>query len=437
LGEHEYGENDYDYSGPIQMDFSNYTLGHIVKDGHSYSNPPEKIKVRKQIYWRIYDLGWNAELFKETEISLGNDNYYNRNGTERAKIERYGKKYSWIAYFENAGLRNDLGLLDNDWDRFRISGADIDPSFPAKPKGELFIKHDLLGNRATPLEDWYENGDMPFIEGYLSMKDINGNIGEWICLDGYASQEDVPTERHRFTFIRSLLIKEKDYDEAIDFLKKQNLGGRWIPEKHKNYYTYAGELYYCPDSTSENDTTLEFITAKKKIKIKRGDPGYFPSVIFDMEGDKVSLRNEFPVEIEREISEIKEFKVLMPVMEYNWEGYHSHLNNAGHSTIVAKEVANHLNLINQPQTFDLFESDGNTASINIYHHDDYNNNHCLVYLRKDLLNKFLSEKKLRFVWAIWGEREVKFKTNERRHEFFTAHPFKEHQVFQKIIEYEK
>lgn len=435
LGEHDYGEKDYDYSGPIQMDFSNYTLGQIVKDGGSYSNPPEKIKVRRQIYWRIYDLGWNAELFKEAETALGNDNYYNRGRTERAKIERYGKKYSWIAYFENAGLRDDLGLLDRDWDRFRISGADIDPSFPSKPKGELFIKDDLLGDRATPLVDWYENGGMPFIENYLSMKDIAGNDGEWICLDAYASQEDVPAERHRFTFIRSFLIKEEEYLEVIDLLKKQNLGGRWLPEKHENYYSYAGELYYCNESTSSNYTTFEFITAKKKIKIKKGEPGYYPSVFWDTEGDEIGLRKEFPDEIEREVSEIKEFEVLMPVMEYNWEGYHSHLNDAGHSTIVAKEVANHLKLVNQAQTFDLFESNGDKASFNIYYHDDYNNNHSLVYLRKDLLDKYLSENKLKFVWAIWGEREVTFKTNERRHEFFTAHPFKEHQVFQKVIEY--
>jgi hypothetical protein len=435
LGEHDYGENDYDYSGPIQMDFSNYTLGHIVKDGSSYSNPPEKIKVRRQIYWRIYDLGWNAELFKEAETALGNDNYYNRGRTERAKIERYGKKYSWIAYFENAGLRDDLGLMDRDWDRFRISGADIDPSFPSKPKGELFIKDDLLGDRATPLVDWYENGGMPFIEDYLSMKDVAGNNGEWICLDAYASQEDVPAERHRFTFIRSFLIKEEEYLEVIDLLKKQNLGGRWLPEKHENYYSYAGELYYCNDSTSSNYTTFEFITAKKKIKIKKGEPGYYPSVFWDTEGDEIGLRKEFPDEIEMEVSETKEFEVLMPVMEYNWEGYHSHLNDAGNSTIVAKEVANHLKLVNQAQTFDLFESNGDKASFNIYYHDDYNNNHSFVYLRKDLLDKYLSEKKLKFIWAIWGEREVTFKTNERRHEFFTAHPFKEHQVFQKVIEY--
>jgi len=251
------------------MDFSNYTIGRIVKDGGSYSNPPEKIKVRKQIYWRIHDLGWDSEYFKKAEKSLSNANYYNRGRTERAKIERYGKKYSWIAYFENAGLRDDLDLLDNEWERFRISDADIDPSFPSKPISELFIKEDLLGDRNKPLIDWYEKGGMPFIEDYLSIKNLPNNNGDWICLDGYISQDDATAERHRFTFMRSVLIKEDDYDEVFKLLEKQNMGGRWFPEKHTNYYTYSGELFYCPDSTYENFTSLEFITAKKKVKIKK------------------------------------------------------------------------------------------------------------------------------------------------------------------------
>ncbi|NQY06706.1 MAG: hypothetical protein HRT68_11105, partial [Flavobacteriaceae bacterium] len=434
-GEHDYGDKEYDYSGPLRMDFSNYTLGRIVKDGGSYSNPPEKIKVRKQIYWRIYDLGWDSDYFKEAETALGNSNYYGGGRTERAKIERYGKKYSWIAYFENAGLRDDLGLLDNEWDKFRISDADIDPSFPSKPNGELFIKDDLLGDRTKPLVDWYENGGMPFIENYLSIENITEDKGEWICLDGYIGQDDVPAERHRFTFIRSLLIKEEDYNDVFSLLKKQNMGGRWLPEKHENYYTYAGELFYCPDSTYDNFTTLEFITAKKKVKIKKGEPGYFPTVLWDDDSDGISLKEEFPDEIEREVSETKEFEVLLPVMEYNWEGYHSHLNDAGNSTVVAKEIANHLKLIDQPQTFDLFETNGDKASFNINYYNNYNNSHKLVYLRKDLLNKFLIEKKLKFIWIVWGERDVRFKTDKRRQDFFTAHPFKEHQVFQKVIEY--
>lgn len=437
LGEFDYGEKDYGYDGPIHMDFSNYTIGRIVKDGGSYSDPPEKQKVRRQIYWRIYDLGWNAELFEEAEKSLGNDNYYNRGRTEQATVERYGKKYSWIAYFENAGLRDDLGLLDRDWDRFRLSDADIDPSFPEGPKNELFFTHNLLGEKTTPLVDWYENGGMPFIKEYLTVNNLKGNNGEWICLDSYIGQEDMSVERNRFTFIRGLIVNESDYDNVIKLLNIQSMGGRWLPEKRENYYTYAGELYIFNDATYDNQTTLEFETAKKKIKIKKGEPGYYPSVFFDLEDNKISTREEFPEEIEKEVSEIKEFDALMPVMEYNWESYHSSTNNAGHITIPDKEIANHLKLISQPQTFDLLDSDGNIASLNLKYHSDYNNSHSFVYIRQDLLDKYLKETNSKYIWIIWGERDVRFKTEERRQEYFKDNPFKQHQVFQKVIEYGK
>ena len=166
LGEFDYENNEIQYSGPIQMDFSNYTIGSIVKDGHSYSDPPEKKKVRRQIYWRIFDLGWNEELFKDIDSIIGRGGF-DSSRTQKPKLERYGKKYSWIAYFENVGIRKDLGLLEKDWDDFRISDADIDPSFPANPLNEEFVTEDLLGDRTVELLDWYSNGGLPSINHYL------------------------------------------------------------------------------------------------------------------------------------------------------------------------------------------------------------------------------------------------------------------------------
>lgn len=433
LGEFDYGDHDYGYARPIKMDFSNYTIGRIVADGHSYSNPPEKIKVRKQIYWRIYDLGWTEDLFKEIEKELGEDNYYGRGRTEQATVERYGKKYSWIAYYENAGLRSDLGLMDKDDNRPRLSDADIDPSFPAKSKEDFFFIHDLLGDREVPLVDWYENGDNPFIKEYLTVKDLKGNAGDWVCLDAFISQEDVSAERYRFAFIRGLIVKESDFPEVMTYLTNQSMGGRWLPEKKENYYTFAGELYFCSEATCDNERALRFELESKKVKVKRGEPGYYPRVFW--ESSERDFKTEFPDEIEMQIPEYNEFSVLLPVMEYNWESYHSVVNDAGHTTVVGKEIANYLGLINQPQTFDLLDIDGKPASINIEFHKDYNNSHSFVYIRKDLLDKYLSETNSKFVSVIWGERDVRFKTDERREEFFETHPFTEYKVFQEIIEY--
>ncbi|WP_278354073.1 MULTISPECIES: hypothetical protein [Bacteroidota] len=61
--------------------------------------------------------------------------------------------------------------------------------------------------------------------------------------------------------------------------------------------------------------------------------------------------------------------------------------------------------------------------------EDYNNNDSFVYIRKDLLDQFLAETKSQFVYTVWGECEVRFKTNERQEEFFKAHPYKNDKKF--------
>ena len=432
-GEMEFDEERIGYFSPLHMDFNNYTIGRLVKGGGSYANPPEKIKVRNQIIWRLHDLGWDYKLFEDVEKYVGNGHYSTRH--ERDKIERYGKKYSWIAFFENAGLRSDLGLLPDEWDEFRISDADIDPSFPERPINEAFISHDLLGDRDSLLSDWYENGGMPHLEEYLVQSNIRGCPGEWVCLDGFIVQEDVSVGRERFAFIRGFLIDEENFNKAVSSLQKQDLGGGWLPEKRANYYTYAGELYLFDQAAYDNTVMLEFEVGRRKKTVKPGDEGYLPALLLKDDEDGIRIETDVPVEIEIEVPEIEEFEVTMPVMDYNWESYHSSVNEAGHETVVVKEIASYLKLISQPQSFDLLHQDGTKASINIHYHKETNNSHTLVYLRKDLFDKYLTENRLKYVWAIWGERQIAFENDEQRKEFFDKHPFKDYQVFQKIIEY--
>jgi hypothetical protein len=52
----------------------------------------------------------------------------NGRSNEAGKIDRYGKKYSWIVFFELAGYREDNGLLHEFFTKHdRIPEADIDP----------------------------------------------------------------------------------------------------------------------------------------------------------------------------------------------------------------------------------------------------------------------------------------------------------------------
>lgn len=417
-------------SEPISMDFSNYTIGRIVKNGHSYSNPPEKKKVRRQIYWRIYNLGWNKEQFDKVNNRIREDNYHSSR-SEQPNIERYGKKYSWIAYFEIAGLQSDKNLLDNDWERFRLSDADIDPTFPIKQKNKKFIVKDYLGDRNLSLIDWYKDGGKPAINEYLKIDNLQNNNGNWICLDGFIVQEDKKINREVFSFIRGLLIKDDDYSAVVEHLTNIDFGRMNLPDVRSNYYSFAGELFSIEDSTVENLCELRFDISRKKVKVKKGEPGYFHNVFFENN----EIKHSFPkfAEIDRITS--KEYEVLLPVMSYNWEGHHSVLNDAGHETIVARELANHLKLIDKPQTFNLFDENENLASQNIRYHKDFNNNHHFVYLREDLLNKFLLDNNYKLVWAIWGERQVNFKDWDGRRKFHSDNDISDLQIFSEVIEY--
>lgn len=431
-GEHDYGDRDYGYNEPMRMDFSNYTIGAIVPNGHSYSNPPEKQQVRRQIYWRIYDLGWESEKFADAEKGIENESHYNSR-TEKPKIERYGKKYSWIAYHEIYGYREDNDLVKEEWPDFRASESDIDPSFPVLPENKPFIEDDILGNREMSLLDWYNDDALPSLSDYLVANNLNEANNDWVCLDGFISQEDKKYNRETFVFIRGMIVKMDDYNEFSNLIEAKDFRSNRIPSVSENYYTYASEMNTLHEATYDNFRTIEFEIGRKKKVIKKGEPGYYPRVFFDKEGITKSQPDEMIVD---EI-QTKEFEILMPVAQYNWETYHSSLNQAGHQYVVSKELSFHLNLIDAPQTFNLFEKNGELASINLRYRKDYNTNQHFVYIKKDLFNKFLEENGYKFIWGLWGEKQFSFEGHNTIRQFISENNIEGYKTFKQVVPYDK
>ena len=429
-GEYDYGDKDYGYNEPMRMDFSNYTIGTIVPKGHSYSNPPEKQKVRRQIYWRIYDLGWESEKFTKAEEGIGNENHRNSR-TEKPKTERYGKKYSWVAFYELYGFREDNNLVKKEWSNFRPSQSDIDPTFPEFPENKVFIDEDFLGDRSTPLIDWYNNAEQPKLDFYLTVNNLDQRGNDWVCLNGFLSQRDKGHNREQFIFIRGIIVKENEYDEFLNLLQKKDFRSGKILGGSENYYTYAGEMNTVEEATYSNFREVQFEISRQKKIVKKGDKGYYHNFSFD--GDGLTMNN--PSEIEIEEVTTKDFEILLPVAEYNWESHHSSVNHAGHQSVVSKEFSLHLNLINQPQTFNLFEKNGTLASINLRYYEDYNTNQHFVYLRKDLFDKFLKDNNYKFIWNFWGERQFNFDEYGAVNEFIQENDLDGHKEFKKIKPY--
>jgi hypothetical protein len=424
-------EGEYrDGNAPIQMDFENYTLGRLVEGRSNYDfEHGEYNIVRANIFWRIYDLGYLLETFGEIDKWIAREHWQHGRAADGGKTDRYGKKYSWIAFYELAGFRQDQGLLREWYEDGRISDADIDPSFPVELQQYNLIRTDLLGNRNVPVEEWILHGGLPHLEPYLTVDKLCGEQGPWVLLDGYIAQENAEANRRRITFPRGFIVKAEEAEQIVERLNQQDIGGRRLPEVPEDYYTYAGEIPWCDLYPHNGPGELSFVVDTRVIKdlteklvlFRNNEPisedeerEFWNSIVVGdadfMEVIEAASRERglemktCTVTIEREASEYQSFEVLIPVRYNNWEGYHSAIIPGRNVATPAKEIAEHLNLCGQPQTFDLFEKSRRRASIAFRYGDDWHTVQKLTYLRQDLLERFLNETSSELIWVICGER---------------------------------
>jgi len=458
-------EGEYrDGNAPLMMDFENYTLGTLVPERANYDYKDRKYQiVRANIFWRIYDLGYSLKTFGEVDKQIARGDF--RRGEDNAgRIDRYGKKYSWIAYYELYGHRLDKGYLKSSWrhQEPRPSEIDIDPSFPDLPHNIRIISKDLLGKRSTSLNGWIQKGKVPDFLPYLKMKNLDKENGPWIPLDGFMLQEEKSTHRRLFAFLRSFMIGSDKCDSFLKHLETQYLGNRWLVEIPEDYYTFAGEVPWGETFSENGRTCVEFTIGHMINKVKQPRfifrkkgkeiPGYELSSILR----KVTTPSEDKDKFESEISKVFEeekitlektevvvdqkkpilegFDILIPVRKNNWESYHSATNPGQHSVIPAKEIALTLCLKIGLPNWDLYDSDWKRASITTAWGESWQNNNTFCYLRQDLLDKYLKEQKMKLVWALWGEREARFDFDERNSATPAIDEYSK--VFSKIYVYE-
>ena len=403
-GIREWGESEdrnaggyRDGNAPIQMDFENYTLGGLIKDRRNYDYDHEEYKrVRANIFWRIYDLGYSLDSFGDLDKAISRESWSFDRLPNGGKTDRYGKKYSWIAFFELAGLREDKNLLPDYFDDVRISDIDIDPSFPAKPHEYNLVTEDFLGNRRVSSKEWMSTSASRDFTPYLKIDGLCEEDGTWILLQGSLRQEDKQAKRQILGFLRGIIVKSQEHGETVEKLKLKKSDKRRIPSCPEDYYTFAGEIPWC-DTYPKND---------------------WEEMSFEVESIPVSkeqlafLRNGKPmsdVEIGMETVKVKQpkyqtFKTLDPVRENNWEDYHSEIIPGRNIATPSRQIAEAFGLCGRPQSFNLFEKNGRCASITFRYGEKWRETQRFTYLREDLLRRYLSDINGELIWIIWGEQ---------------------------------
>ncbi len=446
-GEHEKGP------APLQLDFANYTLGCLVKDRGNYDfRHAEYKRVRANIFWRIYDLEYSLNGFGTIDKLIHQENERYGRSADGRKIDRYGKKYSWIAFYELAGFRQDNGLLQDYYSEERTLGVDIDPSFPDKQREYNLVTEDFLGDREVSAEEWIAKTSPPDLTRYLKVDHLCGEQGPWVLLKGYMSQKDDQANRDMFAFLHGLIVKSEEVEEIVEILKKQKKIDRsslpFCPEDH---YTYAGEIPWC-DTYPENNweelqvETESFLVPQEQLDLLRNGKPASEEDLYELcdniagligteDFNDVSLRYFGDIAsivdlIERDDWETIEaqlykqgfelttktvnveqkkyriFKVLVPVRGSNWSDSQSAAVPSRNVTIPSKQIAEAFSLCGQPQSFDLFEKDGRRASMTFRCGEEWGETQDFAYLRQDLLESYLEKIDGELIWVIWGEQNV-------------------------------
>ena len=365
----------------IHMDFGNYTIGRLVEGRGNYDfTHREYVGVRKQIADRMRRLGYSSAHFNHVDNVIGRYSEYGRDG---AQVDRYGKKYSWIAYYEMHGLRRANGRFNDEYfHRPRPSDSDIDPSFPKEIQLWTPPSTDVFAGSPTDLHGWIAHGQSPDYASLREMGEVDGIVGDWILLDA-AMHEGVADGREARGWVTSVFVPLRSVDRMRrEVESRRHLGDRGFPDIGADYYTYHGEVPWSGMYGSD-------------VRTSRGLPKRLNDRAFDY-FDR-GRRRGIPVEDS--------------CRRWAWEDYHSQLNQVGGVVFPAPPVAEALNLRIAGGTSDMLDEKGRVATI-FRRADGPGFGSSFLYMRRDLVERYVGSRRLRLVQAVIAERNVSYKAME-------------------------
>ena len=398
----------------IQMDFGNYTVGRLIPNRANYDDKkPDYVQVRTKIERRIFDLGYRAERFKDADTVIGNSSW---NASDQEKVDRYGKKYSWIAYFEMWGERETTRKLP-DWRLGeRTSDCGVDPSFPKRPSHWTPPIPDLFGDTGVPTEAWVKGGFTPKWDPLLVIPEINGHPGEWVLLNGFIRGADENHDRELFAFLRGVFIARRDVRSfRAKCLAVEDLGNDRIPEGATEHYLYAGEAgrrqnyarHLYQRSGRYRRQIVEAFDRYVRVNPKEKTPAAAVTIrLTTREGKETgNAFVELPGPIQK-MRHVPGIRLELPYIHFGWESYHSSHNDFSGFDLPAPSLIQRLGLASKNREIDFYDSIGKPGTLYREAGDGWKGDrHSLLFIRADLLRRYLTDTRQVLVWCNWGERD--------------------------------
>jgi hypothetical protein len=382
---------------PFRMDFENYTIGRLVSNRRNYdSENPTYKELLAKIRWRVRGLGWTSELFSEVDKEISADNGYRYNRANRTKVERYGKKYSWIAYYEVAGQLMDEEQLELWGSRFTV---DIDPSFPAPIDEKVDNSVVFLNDSSIHTKDWITNLEEPNIDSIVQVDTLDDIPGNWVLLGGHVSEESKRLNRNFYVDIKGYLLNNSSLERLILAYENKEFERDLRPDLEDMIYLFAGEIYWRELANPEGEVKFEVVVGQKTEQKKQ------PIMDFTRDEDgSVKIKNIGEKTVTVQVPEFEYFSAYSPTTEYSWDSERSAMPSI-RSLILVPKIVETLELHFDPVSFEYRETNGTLAAKGYESKGDADNNYrSMFYIREDLLKQYLKEQQLNLVLCSKGER---------------------------------
>jgi len=232
--------------GQMYGDFGRYTFGAAVSHWKDFQ---DKLLSNLAIKMIVEDLGYNQIL---SDI----DSHTDYSGRNSPKVERIGKKYQWIVFYQIlARLADNYDYYERPYsdEKTEFSGAwapfvrDFDPTRAlcesrALPKSASWLNF-IYKLPEKAMASWLQDAtDFPDFRKLIEVKDEKNE--EWLVLESHNTWRD--GDRDLWHQVRSYLIPKKKKKKITEWLIKQNFMGRWMPESQTQTELYLREYFWSP-----------------------------------------------------------------------------------------------------------------------------------------------------------------------------------------------
>ena len=415
--------------------------------GGQHAGSGEYHQLRSYLWWRLYELGYSMGRFGDVDVAIMHDRPEVGWGLEKWLTNPYGRKYALIATYELAGFLDDTGKLRFDQEESPLQDrppfTDLDPSFPIAPRQCDVNRINLLGDPALPDAEWLKARNDPDVQGYAIQDSFCGHDGPWVLLGAHLVQQEPRPGRDAFFYTTGLIVHADAIDKLESRLKRRTGAVRNASTVPATVYTFAGEIPWSDTYRPNGQNTLLFQTGTDPAErlltqpeLWRGDAqvpedeaNELMRAFFGQAFREERARPDSEIGLDVRIGKIaesqgfalktiavietyqqpvyEEFEGLVAVTRHGWENYHSTMNPELFCVHSCARNHEHLCLVGQSQTFDLFERDQQLASLSFQPTEGTSEfSQTMTYIRKDLIDRFLGETNSDLLWLIWGERQV-------------------------------